>query len=153
MATVYRSSVLDAPITTVWGFLRDFSTLANWFPGVSDCRLEGSARGDHPGCVRNFALPDGSRMREELLEFSDESHFIGYRMLQGVVPMSRYQARVHLLPITDGDRTFMEFTADFDSPAGSENDAAAFLGNTYQTAFEGLKKRFAAKVNGASGIE
>jgi len=147
MATVYRSSVLNAPITVVWGFLRDFSTLANWFPGVSDCRLEGSTRGDHPGCIRNFALPDGSRMREELLEFSDQSHFVSYRMLEGAVPMSRYQARVHLLPITDGDRTFMELTADFDAPAGAENDVASFLGNTYQTAVDGLKKRFAAKSN------
>ncbi len=126
MATVYRSSVLDAPITVVWGFLRDFSTLANWFPGVSDCHLEGSSRGDHPGCVRNFALPDGSRMREELLEFSDQSHFIGYRMLEGAVPMSRYQARVHLLPITDGDRTFMELTADFDSPADQRTTLQLF---------------------------
>ncbi len=142
MGTVYRSSVIDAPITAVWDYIRDFAGLHKWFPGVSDTRLEGGVPGDHPGCVRNFGLPDGSRMREEMLDFSDHGHFCAYRMVEGAVPMSRYQARVHLIPITDGNRTFAEMTADFDCPAGMENQVAEFLGNTYQGGFDAIKKHF-----------
>lgn len=142
MATVYRSCVVDAPITTVWDYIRDFNSLPKWFPGVTDSHLESGAPGDHPGCVRNFGLPGGSRMREELLDFSDQHHFCAYRMLEGAVPMSRYQARVHLIPVTDGNRTFAEMTADFDCAAGQEGEIAAFLGNVYDGAFEALKKHF-----------
>lgn len=141
MGTVYRSSIIPAPVSVVWQSIRDYAQLHTWFPGVSDTRLEGSGRGDHPGCVRNFGLPDGSRMREELLEFSDQHHFCAYRMLEGKVPMSRYQARVHLLPVTDGDQTFIEMTADFDCPPGQEDGVSAFLGGMYQGAMDGLKNK------------
>jgi uncharacterized protein YndB with AHSA1/START domain len=142
MATVYQSSIIEAPISAVWDYIRDFNSLPKWFPGVSDSHIEGTRAGDHPGCIRNFGLPGGSRMREELLEFSDQHHFCAYRMLDGAVPMSRYQARVRLMPVTDGDRTFAELTADFDCAAGQEGEVAAFLGDLYQGAFDMLKKHF-----------
>jgi uncharacterized protein YndB with AHSA1/START domain len=142
MASVYRSSVVDAPVAAVWDYIRDFNGLPKWFPGVTDSRMEGNIPGDHPGCIRNFGLPDGSRMREEMLEFSDQHHSCAYRMVEGAVPMSRYQARVRLAPVTDGDRTFAEMTGDFDCASGQENEVAAFLGNIYQGAFDALKKHF-----------
>jgi uncharacterized membrane protein len=142
MATVYRSCVVDAPITAVWDYIRDFNSLPKWFPGVTDSHLEDNKPGDRAGCVRNFGLPGGSRMREELLDFSDQHYFCAYRMLEGAVPMSRYQARVHLIPVTDSNRTFAEMTADFDCAAGQEGEVAAFLGNVYEGAFEALKKHF-----------
>jgi len=142
MAKVYASSVIAAPIERVWEYIRDFNSLPKWFPGVTDSKIEGSIPVDQAGCVRNFGLPGGGRMREELLEFSDQNHVCVYKMLDGAVPMSRYQAGVRLLPVTDGGSTFAEMSAEFECAPGMENEVAAFLGNTYKTAFDGLKQHF-----------
>jgi polyketide cyclase/dehydrase/lipid transport protein len=142
LAKVYKSSVIEAPVDQVWAHIRDFNGLHKWFPGVTDTRLEGSIPAGQAGCVRNFGLPGGGRMREELLEFSDQDHTCVYKMLDGAVPMSRYQAGVRLRPVTDAGSTFAELSAEFECAPGQENDVAAFLGSTYQTAFDGLKHHF-----------
>ncbi len=140
MPKVYRSSIIDAPVSAVWKYIRDFSGLHKWFPGVSDTKLEGNKGANQPGCVRNFGLPDGGRMREELLEFSDEDHLCAYRMIEGAVPMSRYQARVRLMPITDSNQTFAEMAADFDCAPGHEEMVSGFLSSTYDGAFAQIKR-------------
>jgi hypothetical protein len=80
-------------------------------------------------------------MREELLEFSDQTHMYAYKMLDGAVPMTSYQAAIRLKPGTDGGTTIAELSAEFECPPGMENDVAAFLGNTYQTAMDGLNRQ------------
>jgi hypothetical protein len=142
MAKVYASSVIAAPVEKVWQHIRDFSLLHTWFPGVTDSHLEGNVPSDKAGCIRNFGLGSGGRMREELLEFSDQQHKCAYKMLDGAVPMSRYQAGVRLLPVTDEGSTFAEMSAEFECPAGMENDVAGFLASTYKGAFDGLKQHF-----------
>jgi hypothetical protein len=141
MTRVYKSSVIEAPVDAVWAQVRDFNGLHKWFPGVTDTRLEGSIPAGQAGCVRNFGLAGGGRMREELLEFSDQTHMYAYKMLDGAVPMTSYQAAIRLKPGTDGGTTIAELSAEFECPPGMENDVAAFLGNTYQTAMDGLNRQ------------
>lgn len=142
MTRVYQSCVIAAPVERVWEHICDFNSLHKWFPGVTDTKIEGSIPGDQAGCVRNFGLPGGGRMREQLLEFSHQNRTCVYKMLEGAVPMSRYQAGVRLLPVTDEGSTFAELSADFECAPGMENEVAAFLGSTYKAAFDGLKQHF-----------
>jgi hypothetical protein len=143
MPKVYVSSVIAAPIERVWAHVRDFNGLPKWFPGVTDSRLEDGVAGDKAGCIRNFGLASGGRMREQLLEFSDHDHICAYKMLEGAVPMSRYEAGLRLRPITDTGTTFAEMTAQFDCAHGMENDVAGFLAQTYAGAFAAIKKQIA----------
>ncbi len=142
MAKVFVSSVIAAPIESVWEYIRDFGSLHKWFPSVTDTRIEGSVAPDHAGCIRNFGLGSGGRMREELLEFSDQKHTCVYKMLDGAVPMSRYLAGAKLLPVTDDGSTFAELSAEFECAPGQEKDVAAFLSSTYKAAFDGIKQHF-----------
>lgn len=140
MAKLYVSSVIEAPVERVWEFIRDFNGLPRWFPGVTDSHIEEGKPGDQVGCVRDFGLEGGGRMREQLLALSDHEHVCTYKMLSTPVPMSFYQATVRLLRVTDGDRTFAELASEFVSPREQESALAAFLSSAYQGSFELLKK-------------
>lgn len=140
MAKLYVSSVIEAPVERVWEFIRDFNGLPKWFPGVTDSHIEEGKPGDQVGCVRDFGLEGGGRMREQLLALSDHEHVCTYKMLATPVPMSFYQATVRLLRVTDGDRTFAELASEFVSPPEQESALAAFLSSAYQGSFELLKK-------------
>lgn len=140
MAKLYVSSVIEAPIERVWEHIRDFNGLPKWFAGVTDSHIEEGLRGDQVGCVRNFGLEGGGRMREQLLALSDHDHVCTYKMLESPVPMSFYQASVRLLRVTDGNRTFAELASEFVSPPEQEAALAAFLEKAYQASWELLKK-------------
>lgn len=142
MVRVYVSSVIGAPIEQVWEYVRDFDGLPKWFPGVTDSHIEGGLRGDQVGCIRNFGVQGGARMREQLLSLSDVSHSWTYKMIEGGMPVSNYVPTFRLLPITDGDRTFVEGAVRFDCAKDKESEMAAFLSKTYQAAFDRLKRRF-----------
>ena len=143
MAKVYTSSLIPAPVARVWEYVSDFNGLPNWFPGVTDSRIEPGKAVGQAGCVRNFGLEGGPRMREQLLAISDANHSFSYKMLEGPLPVSSYQATVRLLPVTDGDHTFAEITSEFICPdQAQESGLAGLLSQTYQGAFDRLKQHF-----------
>lgn len=140
MAKIYLSSVIDVPVQKVWTYIRDFNELPKWFPGLTDSKIEGGMRSDQVGCIRDFGLQTGGRVREQLLAVSDHDHTFTYKMLEGPIPVTNYLAHVRLLPVTDGDRTFAEYKVEFECAREQEKDLIAFLGNFFNTAFEHLKQ-------------
>ncbi|RYY72459.1 MAG: SRPBCC family protein, partial [Comamonadaceae bacterium] len=103
---VVRSTVIDAPIARVWAVLRDFNSHDQWHDVVDRSRIEGGESPVQVGCVRNFSLKDGNRIREQLIALSDTEYRSTYCILDATVPLQRYVATVTLKPVTDGDRTF-----------------------------------------------
>jgi hypothetical protein len=142
MVRVYVSSVIGAPIEQVWDFVRDFNALPKWFPAVTDSHIEGGWRADQVGCIRNFAVQGGQRMREQLLSLSDVSRSWTYKMVEGAMPITNYVPTFRLLPITDDNRTFAEGAVRFDCAREKESEMAAFFAKTYQAAFDQLKQHF-----------
>jgi hypothetical protein len=144
MATVFASSVIDAPIDRVWSATRDFNGLPDWHPGFRDSTIEDGRAGDAVGAVRHFFLKDGGLLRERLLSLSDHDHAVTYTILEAPLPMRNYVSTLRLLPVTDGNRTYAEWTATFEA---AESDVAGLidaLGNgVYQGGFDALKQRFA----------
>jgi hypothetical protein len=141
MAKIYVSSVIDAPIDKVWGVVRDFNGLPNWLPRFSDSHIEGGLPADAVGCVRNFNLKEGGNIRERLLALSDAEHFCTYGILSAPLPVENYVATLRLRSVTDGNRTFAEWSAEFDSPQPKEMIEA--IGNgVFQAGFDALKQRF-----------
>ncbi len=82
MAKVYSSTVIPAPAAAVWTVVRDFNALPKWTPFVAESRIEQSKPSDQVGCIRNFRLKDGGRIREQLLELSDYEMSFGYSILE-----------------------------------------------------------------------
>ena len=117
MARVYVSTVVNARNDRVWARVRDFNGLPNWHPAIAESRIEGGEPADKIGCVRDFRLRNGDRIREKLLGLSDYDMFCTYSILESPMGVENYVATLRLTPVTDGDQTFLEWTAEFDCAA------------------------------------
>jgi uncharacterized protein YndB with AHSA1/START domain len=141
MVKVYTSSVIDAPADRVWEHVRDFNGLPRWHPLIADSRIEGNAPPDKVGCIRNFRTQDGGVIREQLLALSDYDYTCTYAILESPLGVVDYIATLKLTPVTDGDRTFVEWSAEFTCDPGRESELAKQIGDgVFQAGFEALKR-------------
>lgn len=127
MTTAYYSTVLDHPMDVVWSLIRDFNNYPAYIDGVTESVIEDDKRGDEVGAVRRFHFHD-DWIRQRLVAHSDEDHSVTY---DGIDPFAypaelrpeplspaRYQGTMHLLPIIEGGRTFIEWYVDLDTVPG-----------------------------------
>jgi hypothetical protein len=143
---VYTSSVIDAAAEAVWDVVRDFNALSRWHPLIVDSRIENSQASDKVGCIREIRLRDGGRIREQLLTLSDFDYQCTYSILESPMPLANYIATLKLTPITDGNRAFAEWSAEFDCDEAQERELAENIGQgVFQAGFNALKQRFARK--------
>ncbi len=143
MARVFTSSVIGAPADKVWARIRDFNGLPSWHPAIRESQIEGGEPSDKVGCIRDFYLQNGDRIREQLLGLSDYDMFCTYSILESPMPLENYVATLRLTPITDGARTFAEWTAEFDCAPEEESGLVSGIGeNVFQGGFDSLKRHF-----------
>jgi len=141
---VYVSSVIDASADRVWARIRDFNGLPQWHPGIADSRIENGEAADRIGCIRHFHTRDGGMIRERLLALSDYDYSCTYSILESPMGVSNYLATIRLVPITDGNRTFCEWTAEFDCDVAREAELRELIGQkVFKGGFDALKHQFA----------
>ncbi|MEM6944486.1 MAG: SRPBCC family protein [Pseudomonadota bacterium] len=134
---------MDAPSDKVWERVRDFNALPRWHPRIRESRIEDALPSDKVGCVRNFTLQNGDRIRERLLGLSDYDMFCTYAILESPMPLEEYVATLRLTPVTEGDRTFIEWSAEFSCDPDDEAELVSGIGgNVFQGGFDALKRHF-----------
>ena len=97
---------------------------------------------DKIGCVR---LPPAQRRPHpgKLLGLSDFELFCTYSILESPMGVENYVATLRLTPVSDGDRTFAEWTAEFDCAPEREAELIAGIGGgVFQGGFDALKRQF-----------
>lgn len=144
--TVYISDVIDAPLEKVWGIMRDFNNMPSYHPGIKGSLVEDGLPSDQVGCVRRLTLGQGF-VREQLLCMDDLNHVFTYEILEGTLPVLGYVAGVRLHRITEGDRTFAEWWADFEVVGADRDAMIAQIGNNI---FAAGFRAVAAKLAGAA---
>lgn len=142
MNRVYVSAVMDAPIAATWAVLRDFNGLPRYNSRLfSTSHIEGRLPADQIGCVRNFRTKDGTGLiREKLLTLSDRDYICCYCILEATLPVRDYVSGMRLWSVTEGDKTFGEWWADYEvDPA---DVAAVFqqVTDTFRFAFQGAEE-------------
>ncbi len=143
MASILKSIDIDAPADAVWARIRDFNALPQWHPGIADSRIENSQPSDRVGCVRHFHTRDGGTIRERLLALSDYDYTCTYSILESPMGVENYVATLKLTPVTDGNRTFAEWSAEFDCDPAREQVLAEQIGNgVFQGGLDALKRHF-----------
>ena len=143
MARVYASTVIGAGADRVWERVRGFNDLPRWHPRIRDSRIEDALPADKVGCIRNFNLQNGDNIREQLLGLSDYDMFCTYSILESPMPLTEYVATLRLTPITDGERCFAEWSAEFSCDLADEDDLIDGIGNNvFQGGFDALKRHF-----------
>ena len=141
MVQVYVSSVIDAPAEAIWSRIRDFNALPQWHPDIADSRIENGEAPDKVGCVRHFHTRDGGMIRERLLALSDYEYSCTYSILQSPMGVDNYTATLKLTPVTDGGRTFAEWSAEFDCDEARERELSELIGTgVFQAGFDALKR-------------
>lgn len=146
MVMVYVSSVIDAPIDAVWTHIRDFNELPRWVPAVADSRIEAGLPSDRVGCIRNFNLHDGGNLREQLLALSDRDYCFTYNILDSPMGVQNYVATLQLKRVTDGERTFAQWHAEFNcAPERAEELIAEIGTDVFQAAFDNLKRQLGGR--------
>jgi hypothetical protein len=121
-STAYYSTVLDQPVEAVWSLIRDFNNYPAYIDGVTESVIEDGKLGDEVDAVRRFRY-HGHWIRQQLAQHSDAQRSLTYagldlfaypagRTQTSPAPV-RYEGTMHLLPIADGARTFIEWSVAF----------------------------------------
>ncbi len=143
MIKVYVSSVIDTSADNVWSRIRDFNGLPQWHGAIADSRIENNEPADRVGCIRHFHTRDGGLIREKLLGLSDYDFSCSYEIIESPMGVANYVATLKLTPITDGNRCFAEWSAEFDCAEGRERELTETIGTgVFQGGFDALKRHF-----------
>ena len=142
MVKVFISSVIQAPADKVWAVVRDFNDMPSWHPLISRSTIDGGRPSDSIGCIRTLTLTDDVQVREQLLSLSDFDYSFSYAILESGLDVDNYVAGLKLTPVTDGNHTFAEWTAEFSTTPGTEQQMADQIGNgVFQAGFDALKTK------------
>ncbi|MFQ5973965.1 MAG: SRPBCC family protein [Alphaproteobacteria bacterium] len=145
MAKVYASGIIDLPVDKVWAYARDFNSHHEWHPLIAESYIEDGKPSDQVGCVRNFKLTDGGQLRETLLSLSDLDRSFTYDIIVSPMPIRNYIATFSCTPVSEGDKTFVEWQAEFDVAPEDEERIKEQVGrNTFAVGIAALGKKLGA---------
>jgi hypothetical protein len=143
--TVYISDVIDAPIEKVWGIMRDYNGMPSYHPGIRESIVEGGQPSAQVGCVRRLTLDEGF-VRERLLCLDDGNYVFTYEIIEGTLPVRGYVAGVRLHRVTEGNRTFAEWWADFEVVGADRETVVAHIGNNvFAAGFKAVAAKLGVK--------
>ena len=144
MARSYASTVVNASVYEVWARIRDFNGLATWHGGlVADSEIEEGKAGDQVGAVRSFHLTDGTHIRERLLSHSDAYRMYSYNFELTPFDVDNYHATLRVRPVTDGNKSFVEWSTTYDCDRDQQEHWQGFFANqVFQGGFDALKAHF-----------
>ena len=110
MSIAYASTLIDAPVDSVWQHLRNFGALGSYESNVQTLALAGSLSGDQVGSVRTIVVRGGHSVRERLLSLSDIDHTAAYTVEIQDAPFENAVSQFKLLPVSDRNATFIEWS-------------------------------------------
>jgi NADPH2:quinone reductase len=148
MVVVRQSTIIAAPIETVWRVLRDFNGHDRWHPAVSTSTIEDGMPADAIGAVRRFRLAAGGVLREQLLSLSDAEYQLSYCLLEAPVPLMGYVAGIRLKPVTDSNATFWEWWSEFAPPPGWHDELVRLVRDDIQRAGFAAIRAYLSRVAG-----
>nr|WP_172684970.1 SRPBCC family protein [Comamonas testosteroni] len=126
----YNSIVINAPVSRVWQTLRDFHELS-WAKGVIESVVRvGNRAGDQVGAQRVL----NGVFHETLRSLDELKRELSYTIDDGPDVMAKdrvsgYVGRIRVFPVTQGDKTFVEWTSSWQRADG---DVEAFCDPIYK---------------------
>jgi uncharacterized protein YndB with AHSA1/START domain len=133
--------VINAPIERVWRVVGDFNGLPTWMPGMADSVIEDGKGDKDIGAVRRLSMAGSKdKLRERLEALSPGEYLITYAVLEGPLPVKNIVTSMRLRPITDTYGTLGEWSSQFETEPGKEEEGVQFLGRVFGAGFRALKK-------------
>jgi len=137
----YNTCIVNAPVDQVWGALRNFHDMS-WASGViEDLKPVGNQASDQVGAKR---ILNGA-FHETLRGLDDVTKEIHYTIDDGPDVLSKdkvsgYTGHVRLSPVTDSNKTFVEWTSSW---GAAEGDVHGFCNPIYVALLGALSKHYA----------
>jgi carbon monoxide dehydrogenase subunit G len=141
MPHVFVSSVVDAPAEKVWGFIRRFDAVANWLPFVNASPIEDGGDPTRVGCIRIVTQTDGAVFREVLVALSDAERSYSYTFVGSPVPVRNHRTTVRVQPITDGDRSYVEWFSRFEIDIEQQAPLVELMNRNFLTGLRSLAEK------------
>jgi hypothetical protein len=142
MPRVFVSRVVDAPAEKVWTTIRRFDAVAEWLPFVKSSPIEDGGDPTRLGCVRILTQTDGEVFREVLLALSDAERFYSYTFVSSPVPVRDHRTTLRVLPITDGSRSYVEWSSRFDIDAKYAAQLVDLMNRNFVNGLQNLARKF-----------
>jgi hypothetical protein len=142
MPRVFVSRVVDAPAEKVWTTIRRFDAVADWLPFVKSSPIEDGGDPTRLGCVRILTQTDGEVFREVLLALSDAERFYSYTFVSSPVPVRDHRTTLRVLPITDGSRSYVEWSSRFDIDAKYAAQLVDLMNRNFVNGLQNLARKF-----------
>jgi hypothetical protein len=143
MSRVFVSSVVNAPAEKVWATIRPFDAVVNWLPFVKSSPIEDGGDPARVGCIRVLTQTDGEVFREVLIALSDQERFYSYTFVSSPVPVRNHCTTLRVSPITDGDRSYVEWSSSFDIDPQHEAQLVDLMNENFLAGLRHLAEKFA----------
>ena len=143
MPKAFVSTVISAPLERVWRVVSDFNGLPAWMPGMKDSVIEPGKKDTEIGAVRKLSMA-GTKdvLRERLEVFSPDEFLITYSVLEGPLPVKNIRTSMRLRPITDVYGTLGEWSTEFETEKGKEEEGEQFMARVFHAGFRVAQATF-----------
>ena len=142
MGSCYNSIVVNVPREKVWEAIKNFHDLSWAEPVITKLEIVGDKTGSETGTQRFL----NDAFLETLRSVNEEEFTFSYSIDDGPDPLSKdanlnYVGTVRLLPVTDSNATFVEWTSTFQSE--SDQAVSDFCNPVYVALLGALKSHLA----------
>jgi uncharacterized protein YndB with AHSA1/START domain len=136
------SRVIPASAEAVWNAVREFDSIDEWHPVITDCTIDDGASPVQGGAVRDFRAGDRT-VRERLLAHSDVDRYYQYTMAgQGGTKVD-YLSELRVEPITESGEALATWTAHYDIVEGGDPaEEKEHLTNVFSGGLGGIHDAF-----------
>lgn len=142
MPRIFVSSVVNAPADKVWAVIRRFDAVVEWLPFVKSSPIQDGGDPTRVGCVRVLTQTDGEVFREVLVALSDAERTYSYTFVSSPVPVRNHQTTLRVLPITDGDRSCVEWSSRFEIDPKYEAQLVDLMNQNFLVGIRSLAEKF-----------
>ena len=140
MPKVLVSTVINAPVERVWRTVSDFNGLPAWMPGMKDSTVEDGKSPTAIGAVRRLSMAGTKDVLRERLEVLDPENFHHLFGARRTAAGEKIMTSMHLRPITDSYGTLGEWSTQFETEPGKEEEGEQFMARVFGAGFRALKK-------------
>jgi hypothetical protein len=141
MARVVVSTVIEAPVDRVWANVRAFDAVEHWLPFVESSPVIEGEGPTSVGAVRRVTQDDGGVFDEVLVAHSDAERSYAYTFVGSPIPVREHRTTLSFRPVTDGDRTFGEWTSRFAGEPDQEAELVRLIEANFLAGLRALDAR------------
>jgi len=142
MPRIFVSNVIHASAEKVWTRIRRFDAVADWLPFVKSSPIEDGGDPTRVGCVRVLTQTDGEVFREVLVALSDAERSYSYTFVSSPVAVSNHRTTLRVLPITDGNSCYVEWSSRFDIDPQYEAQLVDLMNQNFLAGLRNLAEEF-----------